>query len=136
ELTAALSRALLHAGAVSEARDQLLTAIGLARQLGDKRLLAVTLNYQFDFPWTPAETEELLALATEALEAAEASDQENSELIVLSRTRRLIFLLELARVEEVHREIIALARITQRLRQPIHAVVVSGLNAMLALSRG
>ena len=41
----------------------------------------------------------------------------------LARMRRLVFLLELARVEEVQREIVALARTARRLHQPKCAAI-------------
>src|SRR5262249_50750580 len=92
ELLGARARALLYAGEMSEAREHLMTAIALARQFGEPYLLAVIVNYQFDFPWTPGETEELLALTTEVQEAAAATDQDILEIIATGRTRRLVFL--------------------------------------------
>jgi len=134
ELMGGLARALLHAGAEAEARELLAPAIGLARQLGLPNLLATTLNYLFDFPWGPGDTPELLARATETLEAAERAG--NIELISLGHSRRLVFLLELGDMASVEREIVDLASVDARVRQLLYSLVLNALSANLALMRG
>jgi predicted ATPase len=93
ELTGGLARALLYAGSEKEARERLDSAIAIARRLGDPALLASTLEYLFDFPWGPDGTRNLLALASEALEAATRSG--NAEVAYMARVRRVACRLEL-----------------------------------------
>ena len=134
ELLGGFARSLLHAGAVDEAREQLATAIALARQLGEPHLLAVSLYNLFNFPSGPEDTPELLARATETLEAAERAG--DADLVSVAHTRRLVFLMELGDVGPIQQEINQLTRINATIRQPIHSVALKGFTAMLALMRG
>jgi predicted ATPase/DNA-binding CsgD family transcriptional regulator len=134
ELTGALARALLYAGAETEARKLLAPAIDLARQFGDPNLLAITLNYLFDFPWGPADTSELLARTTECLEAAVQA--RNLEIMVLARSRRAVALLELGDTASAEREIANQTRFTAQIRRREHSAGLNALRAMLALMRG
>lgn len=134
ELTAALARSLLYAGAERQAREYLARAITMARDLADPALLATTLEHLFDFPSGPDKTEELLALATESLEAAEQSG--NAEVVCVSRTRRIVCCLELGEFEAAEKEMTTLSRDQARIRQPDYAISLLGFRAMLALMRG
>jgi len=134
ELTAALARALLYAGAEAQARQHLTRAITMARQLGDPALLATTLEHLFDFPSGPDGTQELLALASESLEAAELSG--NAEVAFLSRTRRIVCCLELGELAAAEEEIARLSQDEARIRQPDYAISLSAFRAALALMRG
>jgi len=134
ELTAALARSLLYAGAETQAREHLTHAITMARQLDDPALLATTLEHLFDFPSGPDGTRELLALASESLEAAELSG--NAEVAFLARTRRIVCCLELGEQTAAEEEIARLSQDEARIRQPDYAVSLSAFRAALALMRG
>jgi DNA-binding CsgD family transcriptional regulator len=134
ELSGALARALLYAGAEPQARDALERAIAMARQLADPALLATTLDRMFDFPSGPDGTHDLLALSTEAVRAAEASGI--PEMAFLARSRRVVCCLELGDIEAVEEEVAHLLREQASIRQPDYFVSLSGLRATLALMRG
>jgi DNA-binding CsgD family transcriptional regulator len=134
ELTGALARSLLYAGSEKEARERLDFAIAVARRLGDPALLASTLEYLFDFPWGPDGTRDLLALASEALEAAMRSG--NAEVAFMARVRRVACRLELGDFEAVEDEIVHLWRADARLGRRDTALGVIGLRAAMALMRG
>jgi DNA-binding CsgD family transcriptional regulator len=134
ELTGALARSLLYAGSEKEARERLDFAIAIARRSGDQALLARTLEYLFDFPWGPDGTRNLLALATESLEAAIRSG--NTEVAFMARVRRVACCLELGDFEAVNDEIVQLSRDDARLRQRDYAIGLIGLRSAMALMRG
>ena len=134
ELTAALARSLLYAGAEAEARQYLTRAITMARQLDDPAMLATTLEHLFDFPSGPDGTRELLALASEALEAAERSG--NAEVAFFSRNRRIVCCLELGELTAAEEEIARLSQDEARIRQPDYAISLSAFRASLAVMRG
>ncbi len=134
ELTGALARSLLYAGSEKEARERLDFAISVARRLGDPALLASTLEYLFDFPWGPDGTRNLLALASESLEAAIRSG--NTEVAFMARVRRVACCLELGDLEAVNDEIVQLSRDDARLRQRDYAIGLIGLRSAMALMRG
>ena len=71
QVAGGLARALLHAGALAEARAHGERAIAMARQLGDPGALAMNLVYMIDAAWTTDHGEELIGYATEMLAAAE-----------------------------------------------------------------
>jgi tetratricopeptide (TPR) repeat protein len=131
ELTGALARSLLYAGSEKEARERLHFAIAIARKSGDQALLARTLEYLFDFPWGPDGTRNLLALASESLEAAVLSG--NTEVAFMARVRRVACFLELGDFEAVKDEIVHLSRDDARLRQRDYAIGLIGLRAAMAL---
>jgi DNA-binding CsgD family transcriptional regulator len=134
ELSGALARSLLYAGAETEAREKLGRAITTARKLGDPALLATTLEYMFDFPSTPDGIHDLLAIATESMEAAERSG--NTEIAFLARSRRVVCCVELGDLEAVEADLVRLSSDHVRMRQPDYLVVLCGLRASLALMRG
>jgi DNA-binding CsgD family transcriptional regulator len=134
ELTGALARSLLYAGSEKEARERLDFAIAVARKSGDQALLARTLEYLFDFPWGPDGTRNLLALASESLEAAVRSG--NTEVAFMARVRRVACCLELSDFEAVNDEIVHLSRDDARMRQRDYAIGLIGLRAAMALMRG
>ena len=134
ELTGALARSLLYAGSEKEARERLDHAIGVARRLGDPALLASTLEYLFDFPWGPDGTRNLLALASEALDAAMRSG--NAEVAYMARVRRVACRLELGDFAAVEDEIVHLGRADAPVGRRDTALGVIGLRAALALMRG
>ncbi len=134
ELTGGLARSLLYAGSEKEARERLDFAIATARRLGDPALLASTLEYLFDFPWGPDGTRNLLALASEALEAAMLSG--SGEIAFMARVRRLACCLELGDFAAVEDEIVHLGRANARLGRRDTALGLIGLRAAIALMRG
>jgi len=134
ELMGGLARALLHAGAVTEGRERLDQAIAMARQLGDPGLLATTLNYLFDFPWPAEGTMEMLARATETLEAAIRGG--NQEIAAIAHTRRVVCSLELGDMQAVEHDLNHLERGYWHVRQPIFSMILLGLQSMLTLCRG
>jgi DNA-binding CsgD family transcriptional regulator len=134
ELTGALARSLLYAGSEKEARGRLDFAIAIARKSGDQALLARTLEYLFDFPWGPDGTRNLLALASESLEAAVRSG--NTEVAFMARVRRVACFLELGDIEAVKDEIVHLSRDDARLRQRDYAIGLIGLRATMSLMCG
>jgi DNA-binding CsgD family transcriptional regulator len=134
ELTGGLARSLLYAGSEKEARERLDSAIAIARRLGDPALLASTLEYLFDFPWGPEGTRNLLALASEALEAATRSG--NAEVAYMARVRRVACRLELGDFAAVEDDIVHLGRADAPVGRRDTALGVIGLRAALALMRG
>jgi DNA-binding CsgD family transcriptional regulator len=134
ELTGGLARSLLYAGSEKEARERLDSAIAIARRLGDPALLASTLEYLFDFPWGPEGTRNLLALASEALEAAMRSG--NAEVAYMARVRRVACRLELGDFAAVEDDIVHLGRADAPVGRRDTALGVIGLRAALALMRG
>ena len=134
ELTGGLARSLLYAGSEKEARERLDFAIAIARRLGDPALLASTLEYLFDFPWGPDGTRNLLALASEALEAAMRSG--NAEVAYMARVRRVACRLELGDFAAVEDDIAHLGRADAPVGRRDTALGVIGLRAAMALMRG
>jgi DNA-binding CsgD family transcriptional regulator len=134
ELTGGLARSLLYAGSEREARERLDSAIAIARRLGDPALLASTLEYLFDFPWGPDGTRNLLALASEALEAATRSG--NAEVAYMARVRRVACRLELGDFAAVEEDIVHLGRADAPVGRRDTALGVIGLRAAMALMRG
>ena len=134
ELTGGLARSLLYAGSEKEARERLDSAIAIARRLGDPALLASTLEYLFDFPWGPDGTRNLLALASEALEAATRSG--NAEVAYMARVRRVACRLELGDFAAVEEDIVHLGRADAPVGRRDTALGVIGLRAAMALMRG
>jgi DNA-binding CsgD family transcriptional regulator len=134
ELTGGLARSLLYAGSEKEARERLDSAIAIARRLGDPALLASTLEYLFDFPWGPDGTRNLLALASEALEAATRSG--NAEVAYMARVRRVACRLELGDFAAVEEDVVHLGRADAPVGRRDTALGVIGLRAAMALMRG
>jgi DNA-binding CsgD family transcriptional regulator len=134
ELTGGLARSLLYAGSEKEARERLDSAIAIARRLADPALLASTLEYLFDFPWGPDGTRNLLALASEALEAAMRSG--NAEVAYMARVRRVACRLELGDLAAVEDEILHLGQADALVGRRDTALGVIGLRAAMALMRG
>ena len=134
QLTSRLARARLHVGAVAEARALVSHAIAMARVLGDPATLATSLSGMADFAWEPHESEQMLAHAEEALEAARCAG--NLEIIAQAHFRRVVFALELGNIATVDADIAAMIRVHARLRQPIFILYELSLRATIALLRG
>jgi DNA-binding CsgD family transcriptional regulator len=133
ELSGGLARSLRYAGVENEARERLGWAIATARQLGDSALLATILEYMFDFPAGPDATHDLLAIATEALEAAERSG--NTEVAFMARGKIAICSIEVGDIATAETQLARLATSRALLLRADYAVSL-GLRAMLALMRG
>jgi DNA-binding CsgD family transcriptional regulator len=133
ELSGGLARSLRYAGEKTEARERLDWAIATARRLGDPALLATILEYMFDFLAGPDAAHELLAIATEALEAAERSD--NTEVSFMARGKIVICSLELGDIATAEAQLARLLTSRGALLRADYAVSL-GLRAMLALMRG
>jgi DNA-binding NarL/FixJ family response regulator len=134
QLAGALARALIHAGAFTEARAQGARAITMARQLGEPAALATNLSYMFDSTWEPEHSEELIGYATEMLTAAEQAG--NMEIVAVAYAWRLVFQLEFGNVNAAEADLDALTRIDERIRQPTYSIAMRSYHIMFALMRG
>ncbi|MBX3023916.1 protein kinase [bacterium] len=109
-------------------------AIALARRTADLVSLAHVLRHARWALWGPDNAAERLALSSELIELAEASDERG--LALSGRGWRMVDLMELGDVEAFERELDTHAREAADLRQPVFEYVTHLRRTMLALLRG
>jgi len=134
QVTGALARALVYAGAEAAAQIQAARAVALARQLSNPAVLATSLSSMFGFFRGPHDTGEFLARATEMLGAAEQAG--NMELVAVAHSWRVALHLELGDLQAVEADLEALTRVDARIRQATYSVHLFGYRTMLALTKG
>jgi DNA-binding SARP family transcriptional activator/tetratricopeptide (TPR) repeat protein len=121
-------RKVERSGALSE------QALALARRIGDPATLVYAIDAYIPANESPANTEELLALATEQLELAmQVGDKER---VLEAHEHRLGRLLELADMRAAEVELDAMAALADELRQPAQRWLVGVCAARMALLQG
>jgi len=132
---ARLAEALTFAEPDPRRRHALATAaIALARRTADLVSLAEVLRHAHWALWGPENGDERLALSSEMVRLAEAS--EHPGLALSGRGWRLVDLMETGAVGEYARELDAYAGCAETLRQPVFLYVAHLRRVMLALLRG
>jgi eukaryotic-like serine/threonine-protein kinase len=118
-----------------ERRDALSAeAVEIARRLEDRSALAYALDGRYATIWAPHNVEERLPLVDEIVRLAdEIGDGERA---VQGRFYRAFALLELGQMSDVHRELDAMWRLADELRQPAQRWYVGVLRTILALFEG
>ncbi len=102
-----------------ERRDTLSRdAVAMARRMGDPATLAFALDMRLKAIWGPGGIEERLASGTEIVSLARASGDRRLELE--GHRWRVVSLLELGDVPAVDREIAAVVRIAEDMREPLY----------------
>jgi tetratricopeptide (TPR) repeat protein len=102
-----------------ERRDALSReAVAMARRLGDNATLAFALNFYLKAVWGPGGVEERLSTADEILALALRSGDRHLELE--ARRWKVVSLLELGDVLAADREIAAVTRIAEEVRDPLY----------------
>ena len=102
-----------------ERRDALSRdAVAMARRLGDPATLAFALDMRLKAIWGPGGIEERLASGTEIVSLARTSGDRRLELE--GHRWRVVSLLELGDVPAVDREIAAVVRIAEDMREPLY----------------
>lgn len=102
-----------------ERRDALSReAVAMARRLGDHATLAFTLNSSLKAVWAPGGVEERLATAGEILALSAVSGDRSLELE--ARRWNVVSLLEQGDVPAADREIAAVGRLAEELRDPLY----------------
>jgi predicted ATPase len=109
-------------------------AIAEARQLDDAATIAYALNAQHAVLWGPANTEERLAIASEAVALAERAG--DRQLACEGRNHRIVALLEIGDVTAAAAEIDAHARLAEELRQPFALWQAAAWRSTIALLEG
>ena len=109
-------------------------AVAIARRMGDRGALAAALSARHVVLAAPEDVEERLAVATEIGRLAEQAG--DRELAMQGHHWRIVDLLELGDIPAVDREIEALARLAEELRQPYYLWVTARCRAMRALFAG
>ena len=109
-------------------------AVALARRVGDPSTLAFALNAHHWAQRGQDKVSELLAIAEEIINCAEASAE--PELALQGHSWRLVDLLELGQTNEIDDEIDACGSISDRLGQPFYRSWAAGLHPMRALMQG
>ncbi|HEY8755703.1 MAG TPA: AAA family ATPase, partial [Candidatus Dormibacteraeota bacterium] len=109
-------------------------AVDLARRLGDPATLAYALEGLYAALWRPDNANERLAIASETVAVGgRAGDRER----VLAAHQHVLFVfLELGDMPSVYRELDAIDRLTEVLRQPAQSWSPVNMRAMLALFEG
>jgi DNA-binding CsgD family transcriptional regulator/tetratricopeptide (TPR) repeat protein len=133
-LMGALVRDRLHTGRVDESKALASQAIAMARNLGDPAALATSLAGTADFPWSPDETEQRLAEASEMVEMGERAN--DLEVALRGHFRRVSLLLELGDIQAVVAATATIGRLSTRIRQPFFVPWELGSKATMALMRG
>jgi tetratricopeptide (TPR) repeat protein len=106
----------------------------MARRIGDPATLAYALDLYIPANESPENTRELLELSSELLEAAmKVGDKERA---VEAHEHRHNRLLELGEMPEAKRELDAMAKLAEELRQPAQEWLVGVDRARLALLQG
>jgi DNA-binding SARP family transcriptional activator/tetratricopeptide (TPR) repeat protein len=109
-------------------------ALEMARRIDDPATLAYALNGYMIGHFSPDRLRELLQVATELVQVAtEVGDKERE---VDGHEFRLGISIELGDIEEAKREVQAMAKLAEELRQPAHAWFVSVYTTLLALLEG
>jgi DNA-binding CsgD family transcriptional regulator len=134
QVAGALARALVYAGATTEAQAQGALAVAMARQLGDPAALATNLSYMFDLTWEPEHTQALIGYATEMLNAAEQAG--NMEIVAIAYAWRLVLYLEFGNIRAAEADLDALTRVDVRIRQRTFSIAMRTYHIMFALMRG
>jgi tetratricopeptide (TPR) repeat protein len=119
----------------SEPRESLgKQAVDLARRLGDPATLAYALEGLYAAMWRPDNAQERLTIASETVAVGgRAGDRER----VLAAHQHVLFVfLELGDMPSVYRELDAIDRLTEELRQPAQSWAPASMRAMLALFEG
>jgi DNA-binding SARP family transcriptional activator len=109
-------------------------ALAMARRLDDPGTLAFALHGYILGHHSPAHTVAQLQLATELVEVARRSG--DLERAFDGHEERLCALVELAQIEEAHREVAAMEGVAGELRQPSQTWLVAVYRALLALLEG
>ena len=109
-------------------------AVEMARRTGDLATLAYTLGGAFAALWKPDNPLDRLAIASEMVTVGErAGDREQ---VLHGYLYRQMVFFELGDIASVHRELNALDRITEALRQPMQSWLRVGVRSVLALLEG
>ena len=108
-------------------------AVAIARRLGDLSALAYALDGRYAAIWGPDSVEERVPIVNEILRLAdETGDRERA---IQGRFYRAIAFLELGQMQELHRELGAMERLADELRQPAQRWYVAALRAIWPSSR-
>lgn len=108
--------------------------VALARRLGDPSTLAFALNAHHWAQRGQDKVSELLGIAEEIINCAEASSE--LELALQGHCWRLVDLLELGQTKDIDDEIDTCGKISDRLGQPFYRSWAAGLHPMRALMQG
>lgn len=109
-------------------------AVDLARRHGDASTLAYALEGLYGAVWRPDNAEERLSIATESV--AVGSRAGDRERVLAAHQHRSFPFLELGDLPAVYRELHAIDRLTEELRQPTQRWPPANMRAMLALFEG
>jgi AAA ATPase domain len=109
-------------------------AVALARRLGDPATLAYALEGLYAALWRPDNSEERFAISSERVAVGKkAGDRER---VLAAHEHRLFLFLELGDMPSVYRELDAIDRMNEELRQPAQSWSPVNMRAMLALFEG
>jgi DNA-binding SARP family transcriptional activator len=109
-------------------------ALEMARRIGDPETLAYALDAYIPANESPANVEEMLALASELLALAQQVD--DKERLLEAHEHRLGRLLELGDKPAAQAELAAMAKLAEELRQPAQRWLVATCEARMALLEG
>lgn len=120
-----LANELYYATTFAERRALVDEALAMARRLDDPALLLDACQIWFVTTWAPSTGEERLTLATEAMELAGQTGNEQG--LVVSATLRAVVLSELGRVAEMWRAVARARAEAERLRIVYGLIVLDSL---------
>jgi tetratricopeptide (TPR) repeat protein len=109
-------------------------AVAAARASSDPTALALALSARLHVRWGTEPGEAMLAPAAEIIALAAAAGDAERE--VDGRMWRLVALLELGELDEAEHEVHAIARLAERLRQPLYRLMAASRRSTVALLRG
>jgi hypothetical protein len=110
------------------------SAVKIARELGDHRVLAAALEAQLWSTWRPDSVAERLLTAEELLQVAVHIGAD--EIATGARRWRVVALLELGQMEELWKEVTHHARDAERLNLPYELMYVAVFDTMRAFLEG
>jgi class 3 adenylate cyclase len=131
---ARLAQELYYSDSAERSRSLSREAVAMAERLGDPVVLATALRTRHTALRGPGSVHERLAVSTEILRLAESSGE--PELVLRSRLRRLVDLLEQGDIEGADADIAVYAAEAESLRQPYYCWHTTILRAMRAAFDG
>lgn len=134
-LLARLARELLGDPTAAERRRRLADeALDLARQVGDKRVLAEVLDARLGALWDPSSAEDRLATGTEIVDLARSAGDQGRERHGLFW--RFVALMELGRVAEAEAALAEFERLAELSGDTAASAMAVARRSMLAVVRG
>ena len=133
-LQSSLVRALVFAGMPDQGKKLHKETVQLARRVGDPETLQTALRSAFWLPWDPAELEDLVAAADEAITLARQIG--NKERVLDAAAFRLHLLIAVGDAGGFSRDLEDFAQLADQLRQPFHQYHATAMRAAQALFVG